>query len=191
MTKDSYLKELRDNLYQIPQEEVNNIIQYYAEYFDEAGADNVQNVIRDLGSPKQLADKVTADYFGGNMPEVELKSKKHINVWLIVAAVLGAPLWIPLVLAALIVALALVIVMFALVVSFGAIVLACAIGGVVMSFASFAVMFSDAATGILLLGIGLVCLSITILMVFATIGIVILIKKLYALIFKKNRNVEG
>lgn len=62
MNKDEYLTRLKDKLDNIPLEEAQNIVQYYCEYFDEAGVENEQKVIKELGSPESLAKRVTADY---------------------------------------------------------------------------------------------------------------------------------
>jgi uncharacterized membrane protein len=56
MTREEYLNELNKALKRIPKEERENAISYYREYFEDAGDE--QEVIRELGEPKELARKI-------------------------------------------------------------------------------------------------------------------------------------
>ncbi len=51
MDRESYLKKLRGKLRRLPAHELNAALVYYEEYFDEAGVENEQQVIQQLGSP--------------------------------------------------------------------------------------------------------------------------------------------
>ncbi|MEH7521817.1 DUF1700 domain-containing protein [Bacillus sp. JJ1503] len=55
MNKESYLRELQRKLRKLPDEEVIAALDYYSEYFDEAGVENTQYVIEKLVSPAQVA----------------------------------------------------------------------------------------------------------------------------------------
>lgn len=56
MNKDSFLKELERLLADIQESERKEAIEYYRDYFEEAGPENEQQVIMDLGSPGKVAD---------------------------------------------------------------------------------------------------------------------------------------
>ena len=50
MTKDEFLIRLRTLVSDLPPEEREDVMNYYAEYFDDAGPENEQQVIRDRKS---------------------------------------------------------------------------------------------------------------------------------------------
>ena len=56
MSKDEYLAELKINIMSLTVEEQNDALQYYSDYFDEAGDD--EKVIKELGSPAELAQTI-------------------------------------------------------------------------------------------------------------------------------------
>lgn len=59
----SYLNELSRLLANsISPEEFNNVMQYYTEYFADAGIDKQEEVIKELGTPEELANKIITEY---------------------------------------------------------------------------------------------------------------------------------
>lgn len=61
----SYLNELSRLLANaISPEEYNNVMQYYTEYFADAGIEKEEEVIKELGTPAELAQKIIAEYNG-------------------------------------------------------------------------------------------------------------------------------
>ena len=61
MNKETYLQELRKGLKILPQYDREEAIEFYEEYFDEAGVENEAKVIEELGEPKILAKKILVD----------------------------------------------------------------------------------------------------------------------------------
>ena len=61
----SYLNDLSRLLVnQLSPEEYNNVMQYYTEYFADAGIEKQEEVIKELGTPEELASKIIAEYNG-------------------------------------------------------------------------------------------------------------------------------
>lgn len=58
MTKYDYLSKLKAYLHPLPAKERNAALRYYDKYFTDAGPENEYNVIKNLGSPKELAEKI-------------------------------------------------------------------------------------------------------------------------------------
>ena len=58
MTKKEYLSRLERCLECIENSEREAAIQFYAEYFDDAGEENTEKVISELGSPEKLAREI-------------------------------------------------------------------------------------------------------------------------------------
>lgn len=61
MNKQEFIRELRKELQDIPLKEREEAVQYYEEYFDEAGEENEETVIRELGSPARIAAMIKRD----------------------------------------------------------------------------------------------------------------------------------
>ena len=64
MDRKEYLERLEQLLLVLPQEEREEALQYYTDYFDDAGAENEEKVIWELGSPEEVAAKIRAGYSG-------------------------------------------------------------------------------------------------------------------------------
>ena len=62
MTRQQFMKELEYLLRNIPESEKADALAYYNDYFDEAGVENEAQVILELGSPRQVAEKILAEY---------------------------------------------------------------------------------------------------------------------------------
>mgnify|MGYP000032743119 CR=1 FL=1 len=58
MTKSEYMKKLSYSLRRLPKEDFNQAIDYFEEYFAEAGEENEQQAIEDLGSPEDAAKEL-------------------------------------------------------------------------------------------------------------------------------------
>ena len=55
MTRQEYMEELKKYLKRLPQEDFDNAIEYFSEYFEEAGPEKEQQVMRELGEPNEAA----------------------------------------------------------------------------------------------------------------------------------------
>ena len=55
MTRKEYMEQLKKYLKRLPKEDYENAIEYFSEYFDEAGPENEQQVMEELGQPKEAA----------------------------------------------------------------------------------------------------------------------------------------
>ena len=58
MNKYDFLSRLRNALSPLPQEERDAAMNYYEEFFSDAGEDNEQAVIASLGTPEELAKSI-------------------------------------------------------------------------------------------------------------------------------------
>ncbi len=114
MNRDEFLNQLERLLMDIPEGDRLDAIEYYYDYFDEAGVANEQKVIRELGSPERVAQTIkenlgtngfeTSSNYGGsgdyNEPKDYSAPKNGTSVkktsWVLIAiiAVLTSPLWI-------------------------------------------------------------------------------------------------
>lgn len=58
MNKNEFLSQLEKMLSDLPEEERREAMEYYVEYFDEAGPEKETDVLKEFGSPKEVADRI-------------------------------------------------------------------------------------------------------------------------------------
>ena len=68
MTRDTFKRELEYLLQDLQDDEKEEALQYYRDYFDEAGPENEEQVIREFGSPERVAAIIRSD-LAGNLEE--------------------------------------------------------------------------------------------------------------------------
>lgn len=191
MTTEEYLRILQSNLVNVPPEEVWNIMQYYREYFEDAGEENAAKVMEELGAPEQLAKKVSADFvsggfaMSGSMLKKPHEEKKNYT-WLIVTlAVLLSPVWFGL-LITVISLLFVVIVVIASLLFAAAVVGISFVGAGIITFGTgIATLFESVATGVMLIGAGMMSTGFGILFVMFLCWLVSVTKKLVMWIKRK------
>ena len=75
MTRAEYLAELDSHLITLPREERDMAVNFYKEYFDEAGPEKEQEVIDELGKPYNLAKSIIGETSLYNKSEVYMNYK--------------------------------------------------------------------------------------------------------------------
>ncbi len=166
MTREEYLAQLRALLTgRTPPDELERILAYYTEYFDEAGPQGEGRVIRELGTPAELVGRVLGAQRSRTVP-AERDCPPEGAVWKVVLAICAAPIAIPLILVVVAMVLGLVVLILALVagVAVGGVV---AIGaGVFTACAGFSVLFSAGLpTMMFFCGVGLLSSGVGLLLI--------------------------
>ena len=113
MNKDEYLKALEHNLQSLTENDRQEALIYYKNYFEDAGEENFQQIITQLGSPEQLAKSILHNYPGvlqvtqkkddknnnatNNSSKASNKSDYSIGkiLFIILLVLITMPLWIP------------------------------------------------------------------------------------------------
>ena len=175
MNKGDYLSELHKHLNTMPADERDAAMRFYMEYFDDAGQDNEQEVMQQLGTPRELADQLLKDAPANPIEaavEKVSKRERKLTPLLWTLLVLGSPLIIALggvaggLLATLI---ALGLSLFIVVLCIGIIPLMVSAvfvpAGVYMAFTGLLVTFSDFATMLVFVGSGTALSAFGMLMV--------------------------
>lgn len=169
MTRNEFIAELRGRLAVLPPEERENALQYYEEYFDDAGPENEQAVIQELGSPENVANRILSGEgnivgsYAWRTPTRGSTAKQAdtmgLKIAVAVLAVLSSPVWLTLLLvfaallfSAVILAAAALLAVFAMAVAAAVVCVACLAVGVRM-------VFTDPVNGGFVLSIGLMGLG--------------------------------
>lgn len=157
MDRASYIKKLRGKLRRLPAHELNEALVYYEEYFDEAGAENEQQVILQLGSPSVVASQIMAEFALKDLDETPASTKKNMTaIWLIILAILSAPLSIPLLAVAVALIISVGAVIFSIVVAIVATVVSIFFGGIAALISGIFVLTEHWPTAFLFMGLGLI-----------------------------------
>lgn len=121
MNKKEFLDQLENLLSDLPEEERREAMEYYVEYFDEAGQDKEEDVLKEFGSPEEVAEHIHAELAEKGLivyePPVKNKSaESKINGWKIACIVIlclcAAPIVIPLGVAALALGFSIIVAIF-------------------------------------------------------------------------------
>ena len=80
MNKETYLQDLRKALKILPQSDRDEAIEFYEEYFEEAGPENEAKVIEELGAPKSLAKKILVDVVDRKYESIVGSSKEMTTI---------------------------------------------------------------------------------------------------------------
>lgn len=188
MNKEAYLKKLKGKLKKLPMEEVDAALDYYREYFEEAGEENTEQVIRKLGSPSQVASQILADYAVKGIESNPNSTKKGISaIWFILLAILAAPIALPLLITVFSLVFALVLVCGSFFFALFTIAAALTLSGIVSIVAGLFVLTQHWQTSIFFIGLGLIATGIGIVLFpplvritkSASIGLAKWLKKLF------------
>lgn len=161
MNKNEFLLELRKNLKSLPVLEIETVVNYYNEYFIDAGEENEQKVISELGPPSAVASKIIGEYIVSDSP----KNKGFKWVWIVILAVFASPVALPVAFAIAAVLLSLVVAVFAVILAVGAGGAAVAASGLLSIIAGLSFVAADFASALFFLGAGLTGVSVGILTV--------------------------
>ncbi len=191
MNREEYLRLLAIALKDIPQAEKEEALQYYNDYFDDAGIENEQDVINSLGSPAKLAESIQREFadgygkfencrndFQGYNPYVQpyqdnSKRKNKLSggviALIVVLCILASPLLLALAAVAVSIVIAIFAAFFALIMVLFAVVLTLVCVGIVCVSVAFALGLSSPFSAALLIGICIASIGVCIFLVMAIV----------------------
>lgn len=192
MNRIDFMKQLESLLQNISPGEREEALQYYNEYFNDAGAENEQAVIEALGNPAKVAENIKRDINGGGdagyqkpqnraviqyqqtAASAQQPQKESIPTWALVLLIIGGILLSPAALGILGGALGTLVGIiagwFALIFGFGVTALALFVVLLVFLVTGIMCMWTDPLVGVALVGGGLVCGALGILFFMLTVA---------------------
>lgn len=194
MSREEYLRALSRELRRLPKDEYEKAMDYYVEYFEEAGPEKEQEIIKDLGSPKDVAAQIIMDAAMERMDKPQKSMKRGLStVWMVVLAVCAAPIALPLAIGILAMAGGVLVtagalLLCALLVEAGAVA-----AGVVAVVGGIVLLFSHPLSALTVTGMGLFMIGISILGAFVLCllfrGMVHVIQALFRRIMRRRKKV--
>lgn len=168
MTKVEYLAKLDKYLRKLPKEDYQEAMDYFREYFEEAGSENEAQVIAELGTPKEAARDIISRLLDEKIIDKEKTPKNRVSiVWIAILALLATPVAIPLAFVlflAIITILALGVAALAVILSLGVAFLT---SGIYMLFDSWSYLSISFSATALSFGLGLLALGLSLLALLA------------------------
>ena len=169
MNKKAFLWALMDGLSGLPMEDIERSLDYYSEMIDDRMEDGLseEEAVAAMGPVKEICAQILAETPLSRLVKEAVRPKRKLRVWEIVLLVLGSPVWVPLVAAAVIVVVSVYLSVWAVLLSLYAADLSVAVTGLAGGVALVQMLMAGrTAEGILFLGAGLVCIGLAILLFF-------------------------
>ena len=173
MTKQEYLDRIRLLLQSLPEEDRERSLAFYAESIDDRVEDGMseEEAVASMENPEEAAKAILMDMPLPTLVKARVKTRRKRDVLEILLLVLGAPLWLPLLLTLLLLGLTVILVVWVLVLSLGAVALSLALAGLACLVGTVTVLASSGLPTLLLgPGAALVLAGLAILMGFVTVG---------------------
>lgn len=185
MTKQEFLAQLCNGLSGLPQDEIAERFTFYSEMIDDRVEEGISEAeaIDSIGPVDTIISQIVAESQAAKPVKQKGTVKKRLKAWEIVLLVLGAPIWLSLLIAAFAVVLSLYVSVWSVVISlwavFGSFV-GCALGGIA---AGVGFAFSaHRLTGVAMIGAGIVCAGLSVFLFYgckaATKGMLLLTKNI-------------
>ena len=185
MNKQAFLEALRAGLSGLPQEDVEERLSFYSEMIDDRMEDGLseEEAVASVGTVEEIVSQTISDTPLTKLVKEKVKPNRSLRTWEIVLLIVGAPLWVPLLIAAISVFFAFYVTIWSLIIVFWAIELAFVAGS--LGCVASAVLFMIQGypfSGLAALGVGFLLAGISIFAFFgflaATKGILLLTKKI-------------
>lgn len=161
MNKQEYMKQLKHCLRRLPKEDFERAVEYYEEYFAEAGEENEAKAIEDLGSPKEAAGQIICDMALDYSKEPVKNVRSGMNaVWVALLALFAVPIAVPLLFAGVILVMSVFVVVWSFLLAL-LLMAACAVlMAPVAIVAGFSVLLKSIPVFLCCVGMGLMSVGI-------------------------------
>ena len=166
MTKYEFVTTLTHRLSHLPREAVEERVNFYIESIEDRIEDGVpeEEAVAAVGSPEEIAAQIMGELPRPAFEVPRKEQKRRPSAVETVLLILGAPIWLSLLIAAFAVVLSVYISLWAVIISLWAIFasfVGCALGGIV---GGAFLAFTNGASGVFLIGAGLFCAGASVLL---------------------------
>ncbi len=185
MSKQDFLMQLRNGLSGLPQDDIEERLTFYSEMIDDRTEEGLseEQAVSAVGNVDEIVAQIVAETSSEKPAKERIKSQRQLKTGEIVLLVLGAPLWLPLLIAGVAVILSLYASLWSVIVSLWAVFASFvggALGGIVGG-TGFS-LSGNALSGLAMIGAGLLCAGLAVFLFFgckaATTGTVLLTQRI-------------
>lgn len=178
MTKTEFLAEIREKIQGLPQSDIEKFLDYYAEMIDDYTEDGrtQEEAIGELGSVEEIVEQILKETPLPHLVQEKVRPTRTLRAGEIVLLILGSPLWVPVLLAVVLLFFGTYVLLWSAVVMLYAADLAAFVCGAagVFSILPFA-LSGNLLQGVLMVGIGLISIGIGLLFLFVCNKVAVLI----------------
>ena len=167
MSKTEFIEQLRSALNGLSEEDLKKSVDYYEEMIDDRMEDGIpeEDAVSGLGSIDEIKDKILKEIPIANIVKEKIKPKRKLGGLEIALLVIGAPLWVPIVLSLIIMGLSLYMSFWTVILSLYVTDFSLFLSGVFCIVAAF-MQTNGFATGLFLSGIGVALTGVSVLLFF-------------------------
>ena len=170
MTKKEYMKKLAYQLRRLPKKDYDKAMDYFEEYFEDAGTEHEQKAIQDLGTPEEAASALILDLAQENAAKPPKTMKRRFSaLWIAILALFAAPIALPLALGILAVIGAVILGILAVVGGILISALAAVAGSILGIIGGIAIIPQTFGGGLITIGFSLMMIGCGILVTYFTI----------------------
>ena len=159
-----FLDILRRELGTLPQIELQKQLTYYEEILNDMVEDGMseEEATAKIGDPKEVAAFILKDMPAPPRPVLPPRKAniKKVSFWMVLALILGSPIWISLIVAAVAVGIAVVAAVLAVVIALFALIVGLVFGGIGLICAPFLMVGATAPVVVLTIGTGFVAIGL-------------------------------
>lgn len=173
MTRLEFVLSLHDKLSGLPRDEVEEHIRFYNEMIEDRIEEGMpeEEAVADIGSADEIAAQIVAEIPLAKIAKEKLKPKRRLKAWEIVLLILGAPVWLPLLIAAASIILSLYVAVWSVVVSVWAVFVSVAVSSFAVTVAGVAIALSGSALpGLAMIGGGIFCAGLSVFLFFGSLA---------------------
>ena len=165
MLKQEFFDKLRARLSGLPQKELEDRLAFYGEMIDDRMEEGLSEAeaVDGIGSVDSIAEQIIDETPMLEIAKEKMRSKRRLKGWEIAMLIIGAPLWISLVLCLFSILLSIFVAVWSVVVSFWSVfvsLVGCGVGGLVGGIVVAAM--GDLWSCGVLIGVALVCVGLAI-----------------------------
>lgn len=168
--KQAFLAALQEAFKGLPREDMERSLEYYSEMIDDRMEEGMTEgeAVSAMEPPSEIAKQLLADTSFPKLVKARMKPSRALHAWEIILLILGSPVWAPLLLTAAVVLITLYLVFWIVIAALYAVDLSFAVGGLGgMIRGGILLCSGEGLQGLFLLGGGLACTGIAILLFFA------------------------
>ena len=169
MNKQEFLSGLWERLAGLPGEDIGRSMDYYSEMIDDRMEEGLseEEAVRAIGPIDEVVAQILMETSLPKLVKAKVRRNRSPKIWEIILLILGSPIWLPLGIAALAIFLVIYLLLWVLVLVLYVVDLAVAVSGIAGFLGAFAQVFGGRlAQGAFLLGGGLVCAGLAVLLFF-------------------------
>ena len=171
MNKLEFLSELRDRLPGLPGEDIGRSMDYYSEMIDDRMEEGLseEEAVKAIGPMDEVIAQILMETPLPKLVRAKVKRKRSVSTGQIVLLILGSPVWLPLSIVILGILLVFYLLLWVLVLVLYAVDLCVTVVGLSGFLGACVQMFGGRlAQGAFLLGVGLACAGLAVLLFFGS-----------------------